>query len=239
MIGCPKTYIPETNHEVAKCFATKATKQPNNRTTNPTNKQNLKTAKMESTAAASASAAAASVFTYITKDYRRNGSTTVKLLLFVKLDDDKVFVKASSPGKGMWIDIVMSYDQLMTHKYLKAYYELSLKAIGKPSLDTQYGVLGVKEADAIDAMYIVEDILTKEKVAIKGESYHSPPYTCYSRESRESYEDLSDEEDVAVATTEVATDAELAEFNATYDVKFDESNFDERIAIYTALVDEL
>jgi hypothetical protein len=105
-------------------------------------------------------------------------------------------------------------------------------------MDSEYGVLGAKEADAIDAMYIVEDILTKEKVAIKGESYHSPPYTCYSHEY---YEDLSDEEDVAVATKEaaVATDAELAEFNATYDVKFDESNFDERIAIYKALVDKL
>jgi hypothetical protein len=193
---------------------------------------------MESAVAASAAAASASVFTYITKDYKRNGSTTDKLLLFVKLDDNKVFVKASSPGKGMWIDVVMSYDQLMTHKYLKAYYELSLKAIGKPSMDSEYGVLGAKEADAIDAMYIVEDILTKEKVAIKGESYHSPPYTCYSHEY---YEDLSDEEDVAVATKEaaVATDAELAEFNATYDVKFDESNFDERIAIYKALVDKL
>jgi len=192
------------------------------------------------------SAVAASVFTYITKDYKRNGSTTVKLLLFVKLDDNKVFVKASSPGKGMWIDVVMSYDQLMTHKYLKAYYELSLKAIGKPSLDSEYGVLGAKEADAIDAMYIVEDILTKEKVAIKGESYHSAPYTCYSREYYEdlSDDDLSDEEDGAVATTDmaeasVATDAELADFNATYDVKFDESNFDERIAIYKALVDKL
>jgi hypothetical protein len=199
---------------------------------------------MESTAAASASAVAASVFTYITKDYKRNGSTTVKLLLFVKLDDDKVFVKASSPGKGMWIDVVMSYDQLMTHKYLKAYYELSLKAIGKPSLDSEYGVLGAKEADAIDAMYIVEDILTKEKVAIKGESYHSAPYTCYSREYYEdlSDDDLSDEEDVAakdMAEASVATDVELAEFNATYDVKFDESNFDERIAIYKALVDKL
>jgi hypothetical protein len=191
--------------------------------------------------------ATASVFTYITKDYKRNGSTTVKLLLFVKLDDNKVFVKASSPGKGMWIDVVMSYDQLMTHKYLNAYYELSLKAIGKPSLDSQYGVLGAKEADAIDAMYIVEDILTKEKVAIKGESYHYPPYTCYSHEYYEdlSDDDLSDDEDVATkdvaeaSDVAVATDAELAEFNATYDVKFDESNFDERIAIYTALVDEL
>jgi hypothetical protein len=186
--------------------------------------------------------AAASVFTYITKDYKRNGSTTVKLLLFVKLDDNKVFVKASSPGKGMWIDVVMSYDQLMTHKYLKAYYELSLKAIGKPSLDSEYGVLGAKEADAIDAMYIVEDILTNEKVAIKGESYHSPPYTCYSHEYYEdlSDDDLSDEEgDVATTDVAVATDVELAEFNVAYDVKFDESNFDERIAIYKALVDKL
>jgi len=164
-----------------------------------------------------------SVFTYVTKDYKRNGSTSVKEILFVKLDDDKVFVNASSPGKGMWIDIVMSNDELMKHKYLKAYYELSLKAIGKPSLDSEYGVLGPKyDFDAIDAMYIVEDILTKEKVAIKGESYHTVS----------NY--LDDEDDIMVAT-----DAELAAFNASYDAKFDESNFDERIAIYTALVNNL
>lgn len=181
-----------------------------------------------------------SVFTYVTKDYKRNGSTSVKVLLFIKLDDDKVFVKASSPGKGMGIDVVMSYDELMEHKYLKAYYELSLKAIGKPSLNSEYGVLGPKGSDAIDAMYIVEDILTKEKVAIKGESYHTN-YTKYSpdyyedlSDEEESDEDLSDEEE-----TDVATDAELAAFNAAYDVKFDESNFEERIAIYKALVNNL
>jgi len=165
-----------------------------------------------------------SVFTYVTKDYKRNGSTSVKEILFVKLDDDKVFVKASSPGKGMWIDIVMSNDELMKHKYLNAYYELSLKAIGKTSLDSQYGVLGPKDSDAIDAMYIVEDILTKEKVAIKGESYHTVS----------NYLDDDDEDDIMVAT-----DAELAAFNTAYDAKFDESNFDERIAIYTALVNNL
>jgi hypothetical protein len=175
-----------------------------------------------------------SVFTYVTKDYKRNGSTSVKVILFVKLDVDKVFVKASSPGKGMWIDIVMSYDELMKHKYLKAYYELSLKAIGKPSLDSEYGVLGPKDSDAIDAMYIVEDILTKEKIAIKGESYHTN-YSCYSRQY---YEDLSDEEGNDVETAET-TDAELAAFNTAYDAKFDESDFDERIAIYADLVNKL
>lgn len=190
-----------------------------------------------------------SVFTYVTKDYKRNGSTSVKVLLFIKLDDDKVFVKASSPGKGMGIDVVMSYDELMEHKYLKAYYELSLKAIGKPSLNSEYGVLGPKGSDAIDAMYIVEDILTKEKVAIKGESYH----TNYTKYSPDYYEDLSDEdlndEDLSDEVTDevtdeeeetdIATDAELAAFNAAYDVKFDESNFEERIAIYKALVNNL
>jgi hypothetical protein len=178
-----------------------------------------------------------SVFTYLTKNYKRNTSTSVKVLLFIKLDDNKVFVKASSPGKGMWIDIVMSYDELMNHKYLKAYYELSLKAIGKISLDSEYGVLGPKDSEAIDAMYIVEDILTKEKVAIKGESYHTN-YSCYSRDY---YEDLSDEdeEENDVETTDIATDAELVAFNTAYDVKFDESDFDERIAIYTALVNNL
>jgi hypothetical protein len=52
-------------------------------------------------------------------------------------------------------------------------------------------------------------------------------------------EDLSDEEEKDVADTEVATDAELAKFNATYDAKFDETDFDERIAIYTDLVNKL
>jgi len=177
-----------------------------------------------------------SVFTYVTKDYRRNGSTSVKVILFEKIDVDKVFVKASRPGKGMGIDIVMSYDELMKHKYLKAYYELSLKAIGKPCLDSQYGVLGLKNSDAIDAMYIVEDILTKEKVAIKGESYHTS-YSCNSPRYDEDDED--DEDDVEDTDDVVATDAELAAFNTAYDAKFDETDFDERIAIYTDLVNKL
>ena len=210
----PEIYITETNHEVSL----------RNR-----KRTRVRYQKMQS-----------SVFTYVTKDYKRNGSTSVKVLLFIKLDDDKVFVKASSPGKGMGIDVVMSYDELMEHKYLKAYYELSLKAIGKPSLNSEYGVLGPKGSDAIDAMYIVEDILTKEKVAIKGESYHTN-YTKYSPDYYEdlSDEDLSDEEESDEEETDIATDAELAAFNAAYDVKFDESNFEERIAIYKALVNNL
>ena len=186
-----------------------------------------------------------SVFTYLAKNYYLNTSTSVKVLLFVKLEDDKVIVNASRPGKGMGIDIVMSYDQLMTHKYLKAYYELSLKAIGKPNLDPEYGVLGAKEADAIDAIYIVEDVLTKEKIAKKGESYHS--ISNYSNDNKEGEEDCEDEdcEDCEDEDCEdkydddVATDAELAEFNTAYDAKFDETNFDERIATYKALVDKL
>jgi hypothetical protein len=158
------------------------------------------------------------------------------VILFEKIDDDKVFVKASSPGKGMGIDIVMSYDELMKHKYLKAYYELSLKAIGKPCLDSQYGVLGPKNSDAIDAMYIVEDILTKEKVAIKGESYHTNYTSCYSPQY---YEDLSDEDEEEDVDEEDEDEDDLVAFNTAYDAKFDESDFDERIAIYTELVNKL
>jgi len=183
-----------------------------------------------------------SVFTYLAKNYYLNTSTSVKVLLFVKLDDDKVIVNASRPGKGMGIDVVMSYDQLMKHKYLKAYYELSLKAIGKPNLDPEYGVLGAKEADAIDAIYIIEDILTKEKVAIKGESYHTVSNYSNAKEEDEDDdegEEDEDDDDVGTADDNVATDAELAEFNAAYDAKFDETNFDERIAAYKALVDKL
>jgi len=174
------------------------------------------------------------------------------VLLFVKLDDDKVIVNASRPGNGMGIDVVMSYDQLMKHKYLKAYYELSLKAIGKPNLDPEYGVLGAKEVDAIDAIYIVEDVLTKEKVAKKGESYHTISNYLNAKDEEEDDDEEGDceddeegeegeegEDDDYTADETVATDAELAEFNAAYDAKFDETNFEERVAIYKALVDNM
>jgi hypothetical protein len=192
------------------------------------------------------------VFTYLAKNYYLNTSTSVKVLLFVKLDDDKVIVKASRPGNGMGIDVVMSYDQLMKHKYLKAYYELSLKAIGKPNLDPEYGVLGAKEVDAIDAIYIVEDVLTKEKVAKKGESYHTISNYLNAKDEEEDDDEEGDceddeegeegeegEDDDYTADETVATDAELAEFNAAYDAKFDETNFEERVAIYKALVDNM
>jgi len=205
LIKYPETYIAETNQ-----------KQPQQ-----TNKQQPIDCKQQTFN----NKMQTSVFTYLAKNYNRNTSTSVKVLLFVKLDDDTVFVKASTPGRGMGIDAMMSYDQLMKHKYLKAYYELSLTAIGKPNLDPEYGL---QDDDAkyyedtkeffIDAMYIIEDILTKEKVAKKGDSYHSE----YLRED-----------------TTVATDAELAEFNVAYDAKFDETNFDDRIATYKALVSQL
>ncbi len=210
MIKYPETYIAETNQ--------KQPQQPQQ-----TNKQQATTNRPQT--ATFNNKMQSSVFTYLAKNYNRNTSTSVKVLLFVKLDKDTVFVKASTPGRGMGIDIMMSYDQLMKHKYLKAYYELSLTAIGKPNIDSEYGL---QDEDAkyyedakefyIDAMYIIEDILTKEKVAKKGDSYHM--------------EYLRDD-----AT--VATDAELAEFNAAYDAKFDETNFDERIATYKALVSQL
>jgi hypothetical protein len=205
LIKYPETYIAETNQKQP---------QQTNKQQPIDRKQQTFNNKMQT-----------SVFTYLAKNYNRNTSTSVKVLLFVKLDDDTVFVKASTPGRGMGIDVMMSYDQLMMHKYLKAYYELSLTAIGKPNLDPEYGL---QEEDAkcyddakeffIDAMYIIEDILTKEKVAKKGDSYHM--------------EYLRDD-----AT--VATDAELAEFNAAYDAKFDETYFDDRIATYKALVSQL
>jgi hypothetical protein len=105
--------------------------------------------------------------------------------------------------------------------------------------------LGAKEADAIDAIYIVEDVLTKEKIAKKGESYHS--ISNYSNAKEEGEEDCEDEDDDDCEDEDcedkydddVATDAELAEFNTAYDAKFDETNFEERIATYKALVDKL
>jgi len=185
-----------------------------------------------------------SVFTYKTsKSIPFNMPSRFKDIVFIKFDDDdggcdsgKVYIEATIVGVGGGNTIYMPYDLLMRHRYLKHYYELSRKAIGKPNLDADYyGSEDPEKCKAnansdityvfVDTMYIIEDVATNTIEAKKGNSYRS-----FNLEK--------------MRNAEVATVDEIMEFNAIfkerylYDRDADE-DFDERIAIYTALVDEL
>jgi hypothetical protein len=178
-----------------------------------------------------------SIFTYwktSKSEMIYNISSRFKEIIFIKFDD-MVYIKATIVGIGSGITINMPYDVLMTHRYLKPYYELSRKAIGKPNLDDNYfGSEDPEMSDTepndiydlyIDTMYIVEDITSNTIEAKKGNSYHS-----------------FDLEKMKEAN--VATGAEIMEFNANFKEKYvydndEDEDFDERIAIYTALVDKL
>ena len=79
-----------------------------------------------------------SVFTYKTsKSIPFNMPSRFKDIVFIKFDG-KVYIEATIVGVGGGNTIYMPYDLLMRHRYLKHYYELSRKAIGKPNLDADY-----------------------------------------------------------------------------------------------------
>jgi hypothetical protein len=160
-----------------------------------------------------------------------------KDIVFIKFDDgsNKVYIEATILGVGGGNAIYMPYDLLMRHKYLKHYYELSRKAIGKPNLDADYyGSEDPEKCKAnaananyifVDTMYIIEDIATNTIEAKKGNSYRS-----FNLEK--------------MKNADVATCAEIMEFNEIFKELYlydrdSNENFEERIAIYKALVDEL
>lgn len=100
-----------------------------------------------------------SVFTYIAKDFKNDEPLYFKEIIFVKCGK-KVYIEITcgvdmndvTDGLDMGImDIVMHYSELMKHKYLKAYYDLSLKAN--------------KICGECDTIYIIEDSLTNAKEA--------------------------------------------------------------------------
>ena len=120
----------------------------------------------------------------------------------------------------------------MKNEYLKTYYELSRVAIGKPNIDNDY--YGSNDPNYVptkyeknsemyvDTIYIVEDDLTHTKVAKKGNTHQSINLKRLKKMS-------------------VSTDAKIEEFFSKYNkvYGFEEENFAERKATYTALVNNL
>jgi hypothetical protein len=116
------------------------------------------------------------------------------------------------------MDIVMPFEMLMKHKHLKAYYELSLRAN--------------KCSDDADTIYIIEDAsaanLTNAKVANVakiGKCSH--------------LFNLKKMKEIRVAhETDIA---DIEEFLTNYKAKYGciETDFEDRIAGYTALVDNM
>ncbi len=173
--------------------------------------------------------------TVIPYDSSRFKPSRFKDIVFVKLDDEKVYIEATILGTGDRTDIYMPYELLMRHRYLKSYYELSRKAIGMPNLDANY--YGIEDPEKcknnvkdvsyvfVDTMYIVEDIATNTIEAKKGNSYRSFDFEKMKKEI-------------------VSRGVDIMKFNRIFNDKIlydrDEGeDFDERIAIYTDLVNKL
>ena len=170
-----------------------------------------------------------SVFTYISKDLNFRTTAYYNEIIFVKLGN-KVYIEISegdeqnAPVNEM-LDILMPFDELMKNKYLKKYYELSLMAIGKPNIDTNYYIEDVnikKDHYLIDTLYIVEDPLTKIKFAKKGNSYR--------------HFNLAKLKKMTVADA-----YSIEEFNAEYNIRYgvDDKTLEDVVAKYTALANEL
>ena len=170
-----------------------------------------------------------SVFIYMMKDFNLGTTIYFKEIIFMKYGN-KVEIEVISgrddiADEDMGVmNIVMSYDMLMKHEYLRKYYELSLAAIGKPNVDPDYyGIADPANPNPnlifIDAMYIVEDSLTHNIIAKKGNRYH--PFNLKQ-----------------LIKTRVSDDANIEEFNTNYDMKygFENADFEERTALYTKFV---
>ena len=173
---------------------------------------------------------------YIAKKNIGDWLSYYKHLVFVNIDGSdedgdsgsKVYIEMSSNGKGghKGLSIMMPFDDLVKNTSVKAYYEMSRVAIGKPNLDPKYyGSDGIEDPEKcqavsdylfIDTIYIIEGVNYME--AKKGNTYNS-----FNRK--------------ALKKLKVADAAEIAEFNANYDAKFGDEPT--ATATYTALVDNL
>lgn len=176
---------------------------------------------------------------YIAKKNIGDWLSYYKHLVFVKIDDSdedgdggsKVYIEMSSNGKGghKGLSIMMPFDDLVKNTSVKAYYEMSRVAIGKPNLDPKYygsdGSDGSEDPEKcqavsdylfIDTIYIIEGVNYME--AKKGNTYNS-----FNRK--------------ALKKLKVADAAEIAEFNTNYDAKFGDEPT--ATATYTALVNNL
>jgi hypothetical protein len=164
----------------------------------------------------------------MTKDFTNKRTTYYKSMLFIRFED-KVFIEVFNYN---WFSVVLSYSDLMKNECLKTYYELSRAAIGKPNLDKDY--YGCDDPNYVpkkyeknnsvyvDTIYIVEDDLTHIQVAKKGNTHQtiSPKW---------------------LKIMKISTDAMIEEFFLKYNklYGFEEENFADRKANYTALVNDL
>ena len=172
-----------------------------------------------------------SIFTYISKDFNFRTTAYYNEMIFVNLGNNKVYIEIiegdeqDAPVNEM-LDIIMPFDELMKNKYLKKYYELSLMAIGKPNIDTNYYITDVgklnKNYHLIDTLYIVEDPLTKIKIAKKG--------------NRVRHFNLA-----MLKKMTVADSYSIEEFNYEYNTRFgvDDKTFEDVVENYTALANQL
>ena len=110
------------------------------------------------------------------------------------------------------MDIVMPFEVLMKHKHLKAYYELSLRAN--------------KCSDDADTIYIIEDATAAKAANAKEAKIGKCSHLFNLKKMKK---------------IQVALEPNIEEFLANYDAKYGciETDFEDRIAGYTALVDNL
>lgn len=168
-----------------------------------------------------------SAFTIMSKELKRYRPTYFKCLIFIKFDN-KVYIEVSNTVP---LFVILSFDELMKHEQLKIYYKLSLVAIGKPNKDPRY--FGSANPDYvpkkyeinydiyIDTIYIIEDALTHNIEAKKG--------NCFQSINLEKLKKMN-----------VSTDAKKNEFFNRYNIyAFEEENFEERATAYNTIVNSL
>ena len=159
-----------------------------------------------------------------------------KHLVFVKIDGEgggdgnndgtKVYIEMSSNGKGghKGLSIMMSFDDLVKNTNVKAYYDMSRVAIGKPNLDPKY--YGGNE-DPEKCQTESDDIFIDTIYIIEGVNYiHAKKGNTYNSFNRKELKEMN-----------VASAAEIAEFNANYDAKFGDEPT--ATATYTTLVNNM
>jgi hypothetical protein len=171
-------------------------------------------------------------FTIMSNDYMLGKSSDYKNLLFIKFDN-KIYIEVFDYVS--W-SIILSFDEFMKNTYLKTYYELSLKAIGKPNIDKNYYESDdpdyIPNYDSndedenismyVDTIYIAEDILTNIKEAKKGNCYYSLNIKRLKN---------------ANLSTNTEIDAFFTKYNSLY--SYEEENFEENKTIYTSLINKL
>jgi hypothetical protein len=168
-----------------------------------------------------------SSFTVMTKDFAHLAVTEFKHILFAKFDD-KVYIKVSD---YVSISVILPFKELMNHSQLKAIYEMSLCAVGKPNIDPAY--YGCEDQNYIpkkyeknnymyiDTTYIVKDALSGVYEAKKGNTYHSINLK-------------------QLMKMKVSTDTKKEEFYNNYKSRyaFYEENFEDSARVFKTLVSD-